>query len=802
MKRYFIYVFFIVCSSFINAQIITITDSNTGSPMESVSIIDIAKTNSILTDKNGQADISSLHLAKNIQISLIGYQSQTFSYDVLKGNGFNVKMVQNILSLDQVVVSASRWDQSNRNIPAKIITIKPSDITFNNPQTAGDLLGNTGKVFIQKSQQGGGSPMIRGFATNRLIYAVDGVRMNTAIFRAGNIQNVISLDGFAIENAEVLFGPGSVLYGSDAIGGVMSFHTLSPKLSISDGKTNISGKAIIRYSSANTEKTGHFDINFGGKKWASVTSVSYNDFGDLRMGKNGPDDYLKPFIVERIGNEDTFRTNPDSLVQSPSGYTQYNLTQKIRFKPNDNWDIHYSLHISETSEYARYDRHLRLRNGKPRYAEWNYGPQTWTMNQLKVTNFGNNTWYDQASLNIAFQTFGESRIDRDFNEVDRQIQTEAVDAWSANADFIKSLSENQKLFYGLEFVTNEVTSTGNFQNLTTGVSRNGPARYPKATWSSYGVYANYQRILSEKVSLQAGARYNQFALDATYDLTFFPLPFSTSKINNGALTGSLGTVFRPTTSWSIFANLSTGFRAPNVDDTGKVFDSAPGTVTVPNPDVKAEYAYNAEVGFVKVMSDRLKVDITAYYTLLQNALVRRAFTLNGQDSIDYKDELSQVLAVQNAANATVYGLQAGIDIKILAGLSLSSDYYIQIGEEELDNGQTSPSRHAAPSFGSTRLIYQKGKWHGEINSQYTASKSFEQLPDEEQGKTELYAKDGNGKPFAPSWQIFNIRGQYQFTQKLSFTLAIENISDQRYRPYSSGLAGAGRNFVLSGLFKF
>ncbi|HMR89198.1 MAG TPA: TonB-dependent receptor plug domain-containing protein, partial [Saprospiraceae bacterium] len=240
MKRYLIYMLFIAWSSLLNAQIITITDSNTGNPMESVSIIDIAKTNSILTDKNGQADISSLHLAKNIQISLIGYQSQTFSYDVLKGNGFNVKMVQNILSLDQVVVSASRWDQSNRNIPAKIITIKPSDITFNNPQTAADLLGNTGKVFIQKSQQGGGSPMIRGFATNRLIYAVDGVRMNTAIFRSGNIQNVISLDGFAIENAEVLFGPGSVLYGSDAIGGVMSFHTLSPKLSISYGKTNIS----------------------------------------------------------------------------------------------------------------------------------------------------------------------------------------------------------------------------------------------------------------------------------------------------------------------------------------------------------------------------------------------------------------------------------------------------------------------------------------------------------------------------------------------------------------------------------
>jgi hemoglobin/transferrin/lactoferrin receptor protein len=785
----------------LTGQRLTVLDKTSRVPLESVSIIDGSKPRVILTDKNGQADISIFEKANEIQISLIGYQLLIISFDDLKKMNFYVEISQNILSIDQVVVSASRWDQPNRNIPSKIVAIKPSDITFNNPQTAADLLGNTGKVFIQKSQQGGGSPMIRGFATNRLVYAVDGVRMNTAIFRSGNIQNVISLDGFAIESAEVMFGPGSVLYGSDAIGGVMSFQTLTPKLSTSDSKTNISGKAIARYSSANEEQTGHFDINFGGKKWASVTSISYNDFGDLRMGKNGPADYLKPFIVERIGNEDVFLPNPDSHVQSPSAYTQYNLTQKIRFKPNENWDIQYGLHISETSEYARYDRHLRLRNGKPRYAEWNYGPQTWNMNQLKVTNFKINTWYDQASLNIAYQTFGESRIDRDFNEVNRQVQTEAVNAWSANVDFIKSLSEKQKLFYGIEFVSNDVKSTGNFQNATTGEYSNGPARYPKATWSSYGVYANYQSILSEKVSLQAGARYNQFTLDATYDLTFFPLPFSTSKSNNGALTGSLGAVYRPTSTWSVFTNLSTGFRAPNVDDTGKVFDSAPGSVTVPNPNLKAEYAYNAEVGIIKIIGDRLKIDFTTYYTLLQNALVRRAFTLNGQDSIDYKDELSEVLAVQNAAKANVY-VQAGIDIKIMSGLSLSSDYNVQIGVEELDNGETSPSRHAAPSFGTTRLVYKKGKWHGEFNSQYTASKSFDQLPDEEQEKTELYAKDSNGKPYAPSWQIFNIKGQYQFTRTLSLTIAIENISNQRYRPYSSGLAGAGRNFIVSGLFKF
>ena len=114
------------------------------------------------------------------------------------------------------------------------------DVQFQNPQTTADLLSNSGEVFIQKSQQGGGSPMIRGFATNRVLIAVDEVRMNNAIFRSGNLQNVISIDPFAVENTEVLFGPGSVIYGSDAIGGVMSFTTLAPKFSDSS-KVLISG---------------------------------------------------------------------------------------------------------------------------------------------------------------------------------------------------------------------------------------------------------------------------------------------------------------------------------------------------------------------------------------------------------------------------------------------------------------------------------------------------------------------------------------------------------------------------------
>lgn len=285
------------------------------------------------------------------------------------------------VELRDVVIAASKWKQKTTEQPKRISIISNEQYLFENPQTAADLLELSGQVYIQKSQLGGGSPMIRGLSTNRLLYSVDGVRMNTAIFRSGNLQNVISLDPFAIERTEVLFGPGSVIYGSDAMGGVMSFTTKNPLFATIAGQTRIKGSATIRYSSANNEHTGHFDVSIGNNKWAFLTSISSFTFDDLKQGAHGPNDYLKPFIVIRQNNDtDIAINNPDPLKQSPSGYSQINLMQKIGFRPNEYWDLQYALHYSETSKYARYDRHTRIKKGLPQYGEWDYGPQIWMLN--------------------------------------------------------------------------------------------------------------------------------------------------------------------------------------------------------------------------------------------------------------------------------------------------------------------------------------------------------------------------------------------------------------------------------------
>ena len=800
MKRLFFLLLLFVLHD-IHAQIVTVQDRETGEVIHDASFISNSPSRFLETNTLGQVEISTLKDINTIQIIKLGYTKLVLSYQDILDSNLVIFLSPLSISGERVIISANRWKQSADDIPFRSTSITPVEQEMYNPQTAADLLASSGEVFIQKSQLGGGSPMIRGFSTNRLLYSVDGVRMNTAIFRGGNIQNVISLDPFSMERTEVLFGPGSVLYGSDAIGAVMSFKTLDPQLSLTE-KPLIKGNVSGRYASASSERTFHFDLNVGWQKWALLTSISTNDYGDLKMGKYGPTDYLRPFYVLRINGLDVVVENEDDRVQTPTGYQQMNLLQKVRFKPNDRWDIEYAFHFSESSSYSRYDRHIRTKDGLPRYGEWRYGPQVWWMNLVSISHSAEEGIYDQVNIRGAYQFFEESRISRDFNEVIRENRIENVYAYSGNVDFTKAIGKRHHFYYGAEYVFNDVISRGINENVVTGEQSAGSTRYPQSNWSSAGIYVTHHYRATDQLIVQSGVRYNQFLLNADFNTDFYDLPFTEASLNKDAVTGSVGVIWKPTDNWNITSNLSTGFRSPNVDDIGKIFDSEPGSVVVPNPNLESEYAYNVDLGITKVFGNVLKVDLTGYYTLLNNALVRRDFTLNGEDSIVYAGELSQVQAIQNAAQATVYGLQAGLDAYLGKGFGLSARFNYQYGEEELDDGSISPSRHAAPFFGVNRLYYKRGKMRLEFNMQYSGGKTFDELPVSEQGKAYLYAIDENGNPYSPAWYTLNLNWRYELNQHFVLSGGVENIADQRYKTYSSGIVAPGRNFMLSVRMRF
>lgn len=795
----------LLCSYAVFSQSLLIVDAETKRPVPDVLIFNEPYTHSVLTNRAGNAALKDFQATDRIIIQHPSYRNVVTNLVELKAKDYTLNFQPSNLQLSEVTVSANKWEQDIDEVPNQIAIIPKRDIEFTNPQTSADLLNNTGLVYVQKSQLGGGSPMIRGFAANAVLLVVDGVRMNNAIFRGGNLQNVINVDPSFVENSEVIFGPGSIIYGSDALGGVMDFHTLRPELSTTD-TFKVSGAAMMRYATANNENTLHLNVNGGSNKWAFRTAATYSKFGDLNMGANGGEDsYERNFFVERINGRDSLMRSTDPYMQEQSGYEQMNFMQKVRFRPGKHFDITYGLHVSTTTDIPRYDRLIQFDNEDNiddtlKYAAWYYGPQEWIMNNVQMKYAQGNTLFDQVKLTMAHQLFKESRHKRKFNSTSKGEQFEKVNAYTVNLDAEKRMGSNE-LFYGVEYLFNDVNSTAHEKNILDMTTMADNSRYPDGDnyYQTMSAYASYKHTLGSDFYGTAGVRYSHVLLSSDVENNLMNLPETEYTLNTGAATGALGLVkMFPAQQFRIAANVSSGFRAPNLDDIAKVFDSEPGTVIVPNNDLDPEYAYNADLTLRKEFGNRAFVRLTGFYTWLEDAIVRRAFTVNGQDSIMYDGELSGVKANVNAGSAVIYGLSADAQIAISRTLRLKGAITWTDGED--NEGEA--LRHASPLFGSTHLIFEKKDVKADFYVRFNGQIAHNDLAPSEQDKPHIYAADSDGNPYSPAWQTVNFRISYQLNEFLMLNAAVENIFDQQYRPYSSGIVAPGRNIILSGRYLF
>lgn len=350
------------------------------------------------------------------------------------------------------------------------------------------------------------------------------------------------------------------------------------------------------------------------------------------------------------------------------------------------------------------------------------------MTSLTAEHETANRWYDRGRLTLAYQDTEESRHDRNFGDAMRRHRYERVGAFTANLDLKKMIRPALIVLYGAEAVHNRIGSTANAENIESGERVSLSTRYPDgSTWSSFALYLGSEFGVGTRWSLHLGLRYNLVRLAAEFDSLHFPFPFSRSELTTGAVTGNAGIVFAPSDSWILRANGATGFRAPNIDDVGKVFDSEPGSVVVPNPGLSPEYAYSGEAGALWLFADRVAIEFAVYYTYLDDAMVRRDFTYNGADSIVYDGTLSRVQAIQNGAYASVYGFQIAAEAQLLPVLTVRTNLTVQGGKEELDDGTTAPLRHIGPWFGSTRLSYKSKRVASSVSFVYNGEVSYENL---------------------------------------------------------------------------
>ena len=777
------------------SQKLKIFDSETLQPVENVAVYSSDRTKSSISNSRGIARLDRFENEDSVFFQHPTYKHIVRTKHQLKKMNYSIGLEKRVIMLEEFVISANRWEQNRREVPNKITTLSEKEIEFENPQTSADLLGNTNEVFIQKSQLGGGSPMIRGFATNSVLIVVDRVRMNNAIFRSGNLQNVISLDPHSIENSEIIFGPGSVTYGSDALGGVMDFHTKSVKLSTRP-QSFTTGSALARYSSANNEQTLHADLSYGQENWGVLTSLSYSNYGDLWMGSHDHPDYRRLEFVEQFSQQDTIVANPNPEKQVPTGYNQFNLMQKLRFRPSPELDLKYAFHFSRTSDISRYDRLIQRKDGLLKNAEWYYGPQKWNMHSLNGKWVHPGLLFNSMQFVLAYQQYEESRHDRGFQEDLLRHRTEKLDIVNFYLDFDKELGDDL-LYYGVEINHDNLSSVASEENIINGTVTPTQTRYPngKNNYSTVAGYIGYKKHVSETITTITGARYSFVDICSTLDTTagYYDFPFNKLTLNTGAFNGSVGLVYNPNDQWKVNLNASSGFHAPNIDDMAKVFDSEPQSVIVPNENLKPEYAYNLDFGVDATLGEMAEVQFTLFHTWLRDAMVRREATFGGQDSILYDGVMSQVHKIVNADKATIYGGSAQLKVSLPLHFQLVSTINHTKGED----AQGKPLRHVAPTFGETSLNYENEGFKASFFVSYNGKISNEELAPSEQSKTHMYALNEAGNPYSPAWWTMNFKVAYRINEFLRVNGSIENITDVRYRPYSSGIVSPGRNFMIA-----
>jgi len=804
-------------------QSIRVIDATSSEPIEGAALFNTEKTKSILTDETGKALLSGFLENELFFIQYYGYK--TLSLELSQKNireGITIRLEAEEQTLDEVILSVARKATNRKQIAEKVNVVNAEEIKLQRPANGADLVGLTPGVRIQKTQGGGGSPVIRGFEANRLLLVVDGVRMNNAIYRSGHLQNAITINPNNIERVEVVFGSSSVGYGSDALGGVIHYYTRSPLI---NSEKKITSQFSSNYSTADNASINSFSTELSFKKWASLTSISHSSFGDIRMGKNRPHGFedwgLTPYYSANTRSQysPTPLENEDPLIQKNTGYDQLDLFQKFLVQINEQSQFSVNLQYSNSSDISRYDKLVEMRNGSLRFAEWYYGPQKRLFIAPQYKFFTEKRFLNSGRITFGYQDIEESRNSRNFQSLTREYQREKVKVFSLNGDFEFDLDEKHSFSYGFEGTYNKVRSLAYKYDLI--VNQNKvegrtpilpiPTRYPSAGsyYGSFAIFINWVWNFNEKLTLNAGARITSTRLDGRWKESYnVNALLSSVDLTSEALTETVALTYRPSEKkqWNVI--LSNGFRNPNIDDVGKIRENK-GTLIVPNPSLFPEYAYNFELGFTNYLNlPKNYISFRGFTTLISRHIGRNNYVIFADKSTE---DLNTIL-YQGEEVETFSNINSG-DRYLLGG---SIDGYYSFIEEFSVQGNISyikgakskkygPLPSISPVFGSLLLKYYKESWLATLRFQFSGSKNPENYSfggEDGLEETPLLSETLGLYAGAPAWNDLSFLTQYNWKENITFRFGLDNIFDVHYRTFASGVSAPGRNVKIGANISF
>ena len=715
--------------------------------------------------------------------------------------------------LEEVVVSAYRTAESKRNITQEIVVVRSKEIQNSMQGTTVDILSNQNSIAVQKSQQGGGSIILRGMEASRVLLVVDGIRMNNLIYRSGHLQNAITVDPHVLDRIEVSFGPTSNAYGSDALGGVVHFITETPSFS---EKKQFGWQEKVQYSSVNNSWINNVKFGFSNENFASLTSFTSSIYSDLKSGKR-----LNPFYGKSHGERnyyvrvgvsgDTVIRNENPHLQLGSGYTQNDLFQKIVFKQKNKSTSTVNIQYSNSSNVPRYDRLTDLNplinppqepnERRLRFSSWYYGPQKRFLSSYQWKSrkvFG----FDGVNISIYHQNIEESRMTRKFGSEILKSRVEKVYVTGFNSDAIKRWGNNT-LRAGFDGSYQQVFSTATGENV---FDPSAPVlqistRYPggQNVMSSLAVFATHVNKISNKFKISEGFRVGLTSLFSEFtDMAYIPLSSlglrNTIYQRTPVASGSIGVIYEKSEFSKHSVSFSTAYRVPNIDDLAKVFDSRPGQIIIPNPNLRPEQAFTAEMGNIQLFKGGHNVEWNIYSTSLRDALVVLPTQLNGADSVVFDGDPSAVLSQSNARTALIMGYSFKSLINLPLSLSLKSQIQGAVGKMRIES-QSSMTHldHIPPVTARVGLQFNPSSdFSADLFLVSNSEKSIDRYCLNGEDNAQYATPMGT-----PKWVIWNFAMSYQATSKWILQLGIYNILDTQYRTFASGINAPGRNITTS-----
>lgn len=718
-------------------------DAKFDRPLEKVNVTFVGTAFGSVTNKEGNFRISGISPGRyTLQASLVGYKIYAKEVEITDNaiTGFSIYLQPTSITLNNnFAITARRIETSDFSSPEPITFVDQIILEQEAPRSTPEALFGATGVFVQKTNHGGGSPFIRGLTGNQNLLMIDGIRLNNSTFRYGPNQYLNTVDQLMVEKMEVVRGAGSVLYGSDAMGGIINVLTKTPEYSTGGFKAG--GDIYTKWMSNNMEKAGRAALKLSGKQIAFSGGFTYKDFGDIVAGGD-------------IGK------------QSPTGYQEYSGDVKLKMRLTDNQELIFAYQYDKQEDVPRYDK---LISG---YTKYHFDPQIRQLAYVRLKSNYKNPWFKDVNLTGSFNQSDETRIKQKEGSEKIVNEHDKVNTYGGTVEINSFPTKNWQFTSGIEYYFDKVNS----ENTETenGASTTKRGYYPDdATSSNIAIYSSHT-IDVHRFSVVVGGRFNALAIKATDPV------FGDIDVKPSALVGSGSVIYHIGENYNLIGSIYSAFRAPNINDLSSfgIFNYG---IEVPNPDLKPEKSLNYELGG-KAKYEKTSGSVFLYHSQLKNLIDRVEAQYNGQDSIDGE----KVYQKENIAKVLIRGVEAELQYEFVSWLSVYGNITYTYGQNETAND---PMSRIPPLNGKIGLYYNcKCRFWSRL--ELVSAGQQDRLASGDISDSRI--PDGG----TPGWNVVNLRAGYSW-KWLDITAGLNNIFDEGYRTHGSGVDGYGRSVWIN-----